>query len=107
MVQQLGLESCPQSEEMEEEQAPTGIDVGDGDATATTVDDNDDVGDETFNMDDVSLQELLQCLEASGQTGSNPFPSHIFALLFFLIHSPHPLGNSNLTFSQDSRPRCA
>ena len=63
----------------------------------------------------VSLQELLQCLEASGQTGSNPFPSHLFALLFFLIHSPHPLvcnvslttmwhvcsiiqGNSNLTF---------
>ncbi|KAL5463151.1 hypothetical protein EMCRGX_G032027 [Ephydatia muelleri] len=54
VVQQLGLESCLQSEEMEEEQAHTCMDIDDGDATATTVDDNDDVDDEAFNMDDVS-----------------------------------------------------
>ena len=41
-----------QSEDMEEEQAHTCIDIDDGDATATTVDDNADVDDETFNMDD-------------------------------------------------------
>ena len=37
---------------MEEEQAHTCMDIDDGDATATTVDDNDDVDDEAFNMDD-------------------------------------------------------
>ena len=105
------------------------------------VNDSDDVDDETFNMDDgmqlivytfshgwgiaVSLQELLQCSEASGQMSSNPFPSHLFALLFFLIHSPHPLvcglsdtamwhvcpiiqgTNFFLVYSEDSRPCCA
>ena len=65
----------------------------------------------------VSVQELLQCLETSGQMSSKPFPSHLFALLYFVIHSPHPVvcgiigtqymtsqvcsttqGRSNLTF---------
>ncbi|KAL5475305.1 hypothetical protein EMCRGX_G027393 [Ephydatia muelleri] len=39
----------------------------------------------------VSVQELLQCLETSGQMSSKPFPSHLFALLYFVIHSPHPV----------------
>ena len=38
-----------------------------------------------------SVQELLQCLETSSQMSSKPFPSHLFALLFFVIHSPHPV----------------
>ena len=38
-----------------------------------------------------SVQQLLQLLGNSDQTSCIPFPSLLFALLFFLIHSPHPM----------------
>eukprot|EP00731_Ephydatia_muelleri_P038964 Em1013g2a len=49
-------------------------------------------------MDEVSVQQLLQLLGNSDHTSCLPFPSLLFALLFFLIHSPHPMGKSNLSF---------
>ncbi|KAL5473641.1 hypothetical protein EMCRGX_G028149 [Ephydatia muelleri] len=42
--------------------------------------------------------EIIETFKELRQSNYYPFPSKIFALLFFLVNSPHPVGDRNLTF---------
>ena len=75
--------------------------------TEEQLDIDDDDGEDTVELDEgsyicislpfvfytgvASVQQLLQILGNSAQTSSAPFPSLLFAMLFCLIHSPHPM----------------
>ena len=65
------------------EQQPT-ADIDDSsDDVEDVVDDDDD--------DDPDIVEWFDGLGQSNTSNYHPFPSKIFALLFFLVNSPHPM----------------
>lgn len=56
-------------------------------------DDDDPSGDveDTVDDDDPDIAEWFNDLGQSSTGSFHPFPSKIFALLFFLVNSPHPM----------------
>lgn len=45
-----------------------------------------------------NFEDLLKQFREREKMGYHPFPSKIFALLYILIHGPHPIGNTALMF---------
>eukprot|EP00731_Ephydatia_muelleri_P028790 Em0020g434a len=66
--------------------------------TADIDDSSDDVEDVVDDDDDPDIVEWFDGLGQSNTSNYHPFPSKIFALLFFLVNSPHPMGEKNLSF---------
>ncbi|KAL5482287.1 hypothetical protein EMCRGX_G022596 [Ephydatia muelleri] len=67
------------------------MDDGDGDDGVDDGGDGDDDG--AF-----SLEDHFEDLDRENVGSYSPFPSKLFALLFILVNSPHPMGEKNLSF---------
>ncbi|KAL5494053.1 hypothetical protein EMCRGX_G015323 [Ephydatia muelleri] len=67
------------------------MDDGDGDDGVNDGGDGDDDG--AF-----SLEDHFEDLDRENVGSYSPFPSKLFALLFILVNSPHPMGEKNLSF---------
>ena len=57
-----------------------------------------DIDDSSYSAvdDDDDDPDIVGWFDGLGQSSTgnyHPFPSKIFALLFFLVNSPHPMGN--------------
>eukprot|EP00731_Ephydatia_muelleri_P036246 Em0223g1a len=58
-----------------------------------------DTHEEQIDSDsDFEFGAYFEELENTTNESYYPFPSKIFALLFLLVYSPHPMGRRNLTF---------
>ncbi|KAL5515105.1 hypothetical protein EMCRGX_G000227 [Ephydatia muelleri] len=69
--------------------------------TVEDVDHSSDVVEEAVDpIDDEDDPDIVEWFSGLGglSTGNyHPFQSKIFALLFFLVNSPHPMGENNLS----------
>ena len=54
-------------------------------------DDNDDDDDDDDDVDAFSLEDRFEDLDRENGGSYSPFPSKLFALLFVLVNSPHPM----------------
>ncbi|KAL5510161.1 hypothetical protein EMCRGX_G005656 [Ephydatia muelleri] len=59
----------------------------------------DELKDEEMDFgEDSELEDLIEEIREQSNESYYPFPPKIFTLLYLLVNSPHPMGESNLSF---------